>query len=212
MEKEELIEKLTGELEPVRRLAKPAHRLLAWGIAATLLVLALTLLMGSFRTGFLNQLMSGPRFLTETLLGAALMALAAYSALLLCVPGESRSKLENLLVPFLLCSWMGLFLYGWYFPEFEINTIGHRPLCVVEVFVYAIPVFAALLYLAQRAVPLQPGKTGALMGLAACALPATVMQLACVYSPGHALTFHVLPVLLCTLLGTLIGLRYLRRI
>jgi uncharacterized membrane protein YdbT with pleckstrin-like domain len=53
--------------------------------------------------------------------------------------------------------------------------------------------------------PLWPRATAAAAGAAAAAIPAILMQLACMYDPLHALSYHLTPVLMVAALGALAG-------
>jgi hypothetical protein len=56
---------------------------------------------------------------------------------------------------------------------------------------FSLPSYILLLLAARRRLPLKPRVTGALAGAAAAALPPALMQLACMYEPGHALAYPV---------------------
>jgi len=53
--------------------------------------------------------------------------------------------------------------------------------------------------------PLRPRGTAVAAAAAAAALPAILMQFACMLDPVHALTHHVTPILVLAAAGALVG-------
>ena len=82
--------------------------------------------------------------------------------------------------------------------------------CWLEVLAYAGPGLALGLLAVRKLWPVHGGWTGALLGLAAGATTALIMDLACNPSAGHSLLFHVLPGAAVALPGALLGARLLR--
>jgi hypothetical protein len=80
------------------------------------------------------------------------------------------------------------------------------------VVLFALPPLAAALLIARRAAPLERAWTGLLAGLAAGALSALAMELACMHHPLHALAAHLSPILLVAAAGAALGRLVLRRI
>jgi len=64
----------------------------------------------------------------------------------------------------------------------------------------------------RRRAALQTMWTGALAGLAAAAVPALMMEFACMYEPAHILTMHLSPIPVITVGAALLGARLLPRI
>lgn len=190
--REELLDSLVADLAPVK--PAPDVRLLAclWLLCSALCVVAVTHLVGPIRPTALAQLQDSPRFLAEMLVGglaAAGLALATFRA---AVPGGAgRVLVACASLPGAL--WVGGLLVGLVHPALEPSMLGKRDLCFLESFVYALPPLVVALYWQLRLFPLRPGHSAVLAGLAAGALPALYMQIACMYVPAHILLFHVGP-------------------
>jgi len=92
------------------------------------------------------------------------------------------------------------------------SMLGKREGCSFEILLLSLLPLTAALVVARRAAPLERAWTGLLAGLAAGALPALAMQLACLDDPLHQLTRHLAPVLILAGLGALLGRFALRRV
>lgn len=212
MHTSDLIRDLGGRLRPVRPLAPPWRRALGWWLAAAAFAVGATALAGPMRPGFLTELAASPQLVTEVLAGVLLAGTAAYAACLLAVPGLGDGAFKRWSGVLLFLGWVGLVAYGFVRPALAPSTAGERPYCVFEVLAYALPPLVLLLALAGRGAPARGAWSGALAGLAAGAVPAAWMQLACMYEPAHALRFHLGPVALLALVGALAGRRFLSRL
>jgi hypothetical protein len=89
--------------------------------------------------------------------------------------------------------------------------LGKREHCFLQSVLFGLPSCVLLLIAARRLLPLQLRVTGALAGAAAAALPVAIMQVACMYEPGHALTYHLSAVPVLAAVGALVGPRLLAR-
>jgi hypothetical protein len=207
-----LIEQLSDNLPPVKPPRAVAESAVLWLLASWAIVVALTFATGSLRPGAFGQLVSYPRYALEAALGFALAALAIYGALALAVPGAGtlRSRLGPALGFSLL--WVGAFVYGIVDPAVEPSMLGKRAHCTVETFVFSIaPLLIGIAALRRRAA-LRRGWCGALVGAAGAAIPALVMQFACMYDPAHVLLNHLAPVAAMAAAGAALGALLLRRI
>ena len=208
--REELLDDLVAELEPV---STPDLRLLVggWLLLSALYVVVLTHWVGPIRPTALEQLHTHPRFLGEMIIGGLVTAGLAVSAFRAAVPGAvSAAWTLGLSLPGAL--WVGSFLVGMVTPALEPSMLGKREHCYLETFLYALPPMLAALYWQRRLYPLSPGRSAALAGLAAGAMPALYMQIACMYEPGHILLFHIGPGITVALVAPalLLALRKLR--
>jgi hypothetical protein len=207
----ELIRQLAGELRPAPALRTPRHLALVWGAAAWLFVLGATIAVQPLRPGVLDQLVASPRFAGETLLGLLAGGIAIGVAFAVGVPGRSARR-SIVLALGGLAVWAGVYVYGLLSPALEPSMLGKRQLCFLEVLLWGLPPLAAGLLLLRRLAPLERWSAGLVMGFAAGAMPALLMQLACMYVPSHILSHHLGPVLGLALLGALAGPLLLRRI
>jgi len=171
-----LIQRLSAQLTPVRRLPGPALRAAVW-IASTLTAaIVLVALFADFSSFELR--MSQPRALTEwagTCLTAVTAILAAFE---LSVPGRSP-RWAYLPLPTLLlwlgasglgCLRNGLSLYG---PH---GFLGESPHCVVFILGISVPLAAGLFWMLRRARPIAPLPVAVLGTLGVAATAASVLQ------------------------------------
>ena len=84
-------------------------------------------------------------------------------------------------------------------------------LCYVETILYGLPSLVIGIYLIGRLWPLHGASTGLIIGLAAGATPALIMQFACMYIPLHIITHHLLPGLLLGIVGLFAGKYFLTK-
>ncbi len=169
-----LVEDLAAGLVPVRRLAPPGRRALAWCGAA----LALGLLILPFADTAGLELRLGVADLRYAGLGALLTAVAAaYAAFQTSVPGRSAAWALLPLPPLLL--WIGASglgcLRAWIAPGADIPDAGEMRGCFVFLMGASLPLSCLLVWMLRRACPLRPGLTAALGGLAASAAAAALL-------------------------------------
>jgi hypothetical protein len=207
----DLIRELAGELRPSPRLRAPRHLALLWGAGAWLFVVGATIAVQPLRPGFLDQLLASPRFAGETLFGLLAGWFAIWVAFAVGTPGRSQRRWTALALSG-LAVWAGAYVYGLVRPALEPSVLGQRQLCFLEVLLYGLPALAAGLLLLRRLAPLERWSAGLVMGMAAGAMPALLMQLACMYLPSHILSHHLGPAVGLALLGALAGPIVLRRI
>ncbi len=210
--RDEFIEALVQDLRPVRRAPAPRALALAWLMGSWLFVAASLAATGALRPGALTQLGEHPRFLFESLIGFAAGALAIHASGKLAIPSPRSAMRESVPALSMLAGWVGVYLWGLIDPAMPPSMTGKRTYCYVELLVSAGPPLAAGLWLVGRGVPLARGWTGAMVGAASASVPALMMQFACMYDPGHALTHHLAPIGGAALLGALLGHLALRRL
>jgi len=207
-----LIDELAAELTPVRRPPSLAAGFWLWLLASVAFVTAITLATGPMRPGFAAQLAASPRFALESLLGFGAAALAMLGALRLARPGDNPLRTRALPGLGLLGLWVIALGVGFVSPALEPSMLGKRPHCVIETQLYAVPPLLLGLWLLRRLAPLQRVWTGALAGAGAGALPALIMNFACMYAPQHVLFFHLGPAFLVIGVGAWLGSRVLPRL
>jgi hypothetical protein len=105
----------------------------------------------------------------------------------------------------LLTAWIALFLYGMHDPALAASMRGKRDYCFFETLAYSLPIALVLLMMLKRGCASDSFWAGTMTGLAAAALPAGLMQLACVYEPNHILSHHILPIFIIGLVFAVLG-------
>jgi len=210
-EPDSTIRSLVDDLTPTGGPTHSGRTAVAWWITAMLVTGVVMALVQPFRPGFVEQLFTTPRFAFEISLGLIVCAGMAHAAFQLGIP-DIRSPWRRARGPLvLLAIWLGLFTIALFAPELEPSMAGYRPMCYLEILIYALPLTFAGLLIVRRWLPLNAAGTGAWMGFAAGLIPAYLMQLACMHEPMHNITWHLLPVLGTAVIGAVLGSRVLRR-
>ena len=201
---EELIANLSRDVAPVSP-APPANALgTAWFVLSAVYVVGATHIFGPARAGAFSQLATEPRFLMETLLGAAAILWTSLLAFRAAIPAAlTRQFAAGSLI--LMALWLAQYLIGLVSPALEPSMAGKRSHCYYETMVYALPPILVGVFLIRRLYALRFVRTAMSLGLAAGMLPALYMQLACAYEPVHILSLHILPGLLMVLAGAAIA-------
>ena len=210
--REALIRELAGDLAPAPRLASARGAGLAWLFASLGFVALATLATGPLRPGALRQLVAEPGFGLAEASGLAAGALAILGLMRLRIPGLASGLRGAAPALALLLAWCGLLGLAWLGGQTPASALGARPGCWLQVVLFALPPLAAALLVARRAAPLERAWTGLLAGVAAGALAALAMELACMHDPLHALAAHLSPILLVATAGALLGRLVLRSV
>jgi len=197
---DELIADLSRDLAPV----KPAPNInvlaLVWFLISAVFVVVVTHLAGPVRPGAFSQLVSEPRFLLETLLGAAAIIWVSIVAFRGAIPAAlTRTFAITGLI--LMSLWLAQYVFGLVSPALEPSVLGERAHCYLETMAYSFPPILIALFLVRRLYPLHFLRTSMTLSLAAGMISALYMQLACMYEPLHILEFHILPGLAMVLIG-----------
>ncbi len=209
--RDDLLNNLVADLEPVAPAPDTRVAACLWLLASAAWVVLLTHLVGPIRPNALDQLQAHPRFLAEmvagllTVVGLGLMAFRA------AIPGAVRTWMTW---PLMLVGglWLAAIAAGLVAPALEPSMLGKRDHCYLEGLMYALPPLVAAMFWQSRQYPLRAAGSAVLAGLAAGALPALYMQIACMYQPMHILLFHIGPGIALGLLAPLLllGFRRLR--
>ncbi len=174
---EELIGRLAGALQPVRRLPSPSIRTGFW-LCAVLLVGAALSHFADFGA-LAARLGSVPdMWLSQT--GAAFTAiLAAWAAFQTSVPGRSARAAWVVVPPVLL--WVGASTAGCLRLAPIAGTVPEPPMhameCMKFLFLVSVPLASLLTWRLMRACPLRPGLTSVLAGLASAGAAACLLTL-----------------------------------
>ncbi len=209
-QRSDLITDLVSDLEPVRNPGKTLVRSLLWLLVAFAASIIFMVLRAPFRPGFSQQLLSVPQFATETILGCIAIIAVGVVAYRSAIP--SNQGLWNLFrLPLgITVVWVSFYVYGLSEPALEPSMAGKRDHCYLEVFLYGLPALLAGIVALRALYPLRGTASGAMIGLAAGAIPALLMQLACMYVVPHMLMFHILPGLALAGFGGIVGYFFLR--
>jgi len=207
------VDALVDDLVPVRPASAWSRSLLMLMPIAVGLVTVLILATGPLRPADAGSLMT-ERLWVEVAVGLLASIALVSAGLEVGVPG--RPGLSRLLLPAALGA--GLFcafiLAGsTLLPGLEgpaPSMMGKREHCFIEGLVIgAVPALLLLSRLPARALS-AGAPAGALLGAGGAVLPAIGMQIACMYEAGHALRFHLSPILLIGAASALLGAWLLR--
>jgi hypothetical protein len=135
---------------------------------------------------------------------------AARLAFALAVPGIRTRGIQTSTWALLL-AWIGMLALAFVHPAVEPSMLGRREHCALEGVIYGGPAAVAGLWLLSRGYVLRPVAAALAVGASATVLPATVMQVACMYDPAHAFQYHLGPGLLVLSAVTIIGAWQARR-
>ena len=208
----ELISELSRDLTATGRTGQTVDFVIYWLLFNFIVTLSLISFTGSFREGSLQQAIVHPQFLLESLTGLFAIIVLAVAAFHSSIPSNVSSK-KRLSPPLLLLFiWLGFYVFGLWSPALEPSMLGKREFfCYVETILYGLPSLALGFYLVGRLWPLHGAWTGLLIGLAAGATPALIMQFACMYIPVHIITHHLIPGLVLGIVGLIAGKYFLTK-
>lgn len=198
-----LVKSLAAQVSPIKPLMNSDLLALLWLLGSIIYCLAIIHLIGPVRSNAYSQLLSEPRFMLEMVAGLIAIVLVSLVAFRHTVPG-ALSRAAKMIASIAVLFWLGLSVYGLFYPALEPSTHGYRHYCIFETVIYALPPLLIGGLLARRRLALELGNTGWRLGLAAGMIPAWYMQIACMYSPEHMLKFHFLPAIFVAGLGVLL--------
>ena len=205
-----LISELVAAASPVARPGQTDRTALGWLILAGATAFVVIDFNGPWRPGVLAQLAATPRFLVESLLGLGAIISLGIAAFRSGIPDPTPINRRVALALVVLAAWIALVVFGLTDPALAPSMSGKRAHCWLEALVVGAPALALGWFGLRRLWPLHGAWSGTLLGLAAGACPALLMQFACMYGPLHALLFHLLPGLVLGLIGAVLGAVALR--
>jgi len=209
---EDLIQQLTSDLQPVRRLRPVAVRVAAWAVIALASLGLVTMLSGVRRE--LGDAVDKTDFAIEAALLTATALSAAFGALLVSIPGADRLRYMRSL-PIVA----GSATVVWALGEVLMATATGAPAgratfawyCLYKSTSIAFIPSVVLFLMIRRAAPLHAARAGFLALLATAAVGAIGANVVCPYDrPLHMLLWHAAPLMLFAGLGAGLGTWLLR--
>lgn len=194
-----------NQLEPNRSWPS-SYRAFGWFIALLIFNTLAFLAYQNFRPGFTEQLIEHPRFLTEVLVALALIVFIFYIILSDIVPGKEISPLVKSIGVFLVLTLSYSLYLSFKAPTPEASIVGARPFCLEEVIVYGLVGLFTCFYFVRKSDYPFTRRSYLLIGMGTMLIPGVLMQLACLYSPKHALLIHYGPVVVGLLFGFFLSL------
>ena len=196
------IESLTEDLRP-GRYWRPSQRAATWSLMALVVNIVVMASVQEFRPNFTEHLLQFWRFSLEILSASALTFFLIYYVFNQLVPGKKLKPLPLYIGGFGLIGFTLTLFYSFFSASPESSHLGARPLCVEEVLVYGLVGAGFFFYFVRKAQFHVARRQYFLLGLAACLIPGTLMQMACAYTPLHGALLHYFP---AVLVGGLVSL------
>ena len=207
-----ILDDLAADLKAVKPLRTPMQRFLLWGVPA---VVALFLIMGSiqpFRQSLFGSfLLSNTNFSVEIISGYIASFLAIILSFTLAVPGAKEEKALKIYYLFFLVVFTGIFLFSFITPSLETTMAGKREGCFFETLIYGLAISFMLFFQHRRSYFSNKLEPSIYIGIGASLLPAVTMQIACMYSPHHAISHHYAPILAVTVATVVLGKFFLKK-
>lgn len=212
MPTEDLIQQLTSDLQPVRRLRPVAIRVVGWFVVATASLGLVMILMGVRRE--LGDAADRSDFAIEAVLLIVTALSAAVGALLVSIPGAERARLVRWL-PIVA----GIATVLWALGELVMASAMGAPTgrltfawhCVYKTASVAAIPSVVLFVMIRRAAPLHAARAGFLAILATAAVGVLGANIICPNDrPLHMLLWHAAPLMLFAGLGAGLGTWLLR--
>jgi len=212
MKTEELIKALAADHDTPR--AVLGYRLAAAIVVGFVLSMAIFALVLGPRPDAATALSHEPRFLLKFLVTLTLAASAAVLAVRLLSPGAATRWWSAFLLlgPALLIAGILYELATIAPAAWGSRMVGTNAMvCVVAVPVLAAPVLAALIYAMREGAPTRPALAGAVGGLVAAGVGATLYAAHCADdSPFFVATWYGIATVIVVAVGALAGARFLR--
>jgi hypothetical protein len=205
-----LIERLTAELRPVRRVS-PGWLAVSWLLVVVLFAGYLASM--SDMHAMMRRLMAAPDMWLAALGSALTGVLAVVAAFMTSVPGRSTRWGLLPLPPLALWIWesgMGC-ARGWHLPGVHDASFGDSDHCFMFICGISLPLSLLLMVLLRWTFPLRPNLTLALGGLAAAGTAATLLNFFHPYDASVSdLVMHAVAVALVIGANRLFGERLFR--
>ena len=205
----EFIDQLLVDQSSIRASSSSLSRLIVWGLFSSIFLFLLYKFLWGFRPRFYSEF-SDLFFLAESMLPFLASFWALSFAFKLGTPGRAAPP------PLLAISAVLMFFYilfqaiNYLQPSGVYTMAGKRPMCHVEIMVYSTALWGVFIFLMRTAAPVKKRTQSFLIGFSCASLNVGMMQISCMYEPLHILKLHVGPLIVFTLITTLIGEKFLR--
>lgn len=209
MKTDDLISLLTADGTPARRLGRTV---LLWTALGTVIAAVAFFSLIGFRPD-IGAALQTPRFLFKFVLTGSLGLSAWFALRALSRPDAPRGWWLGLLcAPVLLLASAAIELAVTPEPSWGVRMIGHNArFCLTLIPFLSLGPLACLLLAARAGAPRNPAHAGAVAGLCASAIAATLYASNCTDdSPLYVLLWYPIAIGIVTLAGALIGRKMLR--
>lgn len=199
-----MIRQLVLDLKPVKRLPSPARRTAHFALPVAALTVVSAYLAGVRADFFLK--LGEPAYLVETALVVALFTIATFAAFSSGVPGVRLRPALGLL-GLVASTWL-ILVAACYFAVAARFSFASGIACLRRTLLLGVGPASALVVVLRRSPPFAGSTSGALVMTSAGALAILGTRVLCGKDDGlHVLLWHVLPVALLALLGSVFGRR-----
>lgn len=196
-----LIDKLTEELEPVKPMAKPLQRAFIWLFTGMLSVAIMGAIV-KYRMD-LSEKVQEPMFLGELSLIFLLSASAAYASAWLSLP-DGGSKTKTIYLPYSIVAIAVILLisevveHGYVLKQFEFHH------CIVDATLMGTIPLCLMIWMTKQGAPTKPVVAAITNMVAAGSIGYIGLRLTCGSDEiGHVCTYHIIPFVV---VGLVIGL------
>jgi len=196
---DDLINKLSAELKPVKKLAPIKWRLLLFIISQIILIplVMKTYSTLNFQDFHWNHLKSDPFFITQVFLMLATWISTITVALLSTIPGRYRSEFNY--IPITLTILLLLSVLANYLSLDNIVP-EHRSTCLLEISFLGLIPFFFMLRMLKKGFFISENISLLLGAFSSALLPTILMHFTCNTHPTHVFIFHFLPLFLFSFL------------
>lgn len=207
---DDLIDKLSAELKPVRPLIAPSRRMSVWmlGVVIYMLVIASVI---HFRAD-LFDLMQSPVMVVEFVLALLMAFVSGYAAFCLCAP-DGYGRRWPVRGAFLLLALLSALLLAMFILSPE--PIAHAHLqwheCVAKSLAFFVVPIGALTYMASKGASTQPKLLLGMGILSVSSMGYIALRLTCPDDAAlHTVIYHILPYIFIGFVSGLLAQRFLR--
>jgi hypothetical protein len=205
-----LVQALSADLRPVRRLAPPSLRVLTW--LTTLGAVGLALAMVSDVAALMHRLMAAPDMWLAAMGSMLTTVFAAMAAFELSLP-DRKAAWALLPLPALLL-WIGASGMGclrtWSIAEADPMPLDPPAHCLIYILGMSLPLSLILILMLRRGFSLRPNLTAIIGGLACASAAATLLNLIHPYdATATDLAVHAFAIIIVIIANTIFGRRVL---
>ena len=201
MNTETLIHELALDCRPVSPIGHPLVRFLRWALAAAVLTAAGVVVIRPFGSDW-NSLLT-PVAITAAVSMFVVFLLSSLAAFFFAVPDSRNATFGMILIAVVIVLFCSI-CFALSFIEPADSNPGL--ICVFRIVGLSIAPGVLLFYMLKRAAPMSSGLVGLLAALSSFALAEIGVQFLCHKTfASHIIVWHILPVLVLSLVGILVG-------